>query len=147
MVYITSQVVILLCQTEEIDCINLHCLQQVLKAPHGDLLTCMEMAKVLYWFFLSLWIACILNCKSSSLLALWHIPYLCTMDACQLQVADLLAFVASPKSLYEADDTDSFIDSFGSQCLSVFRAIGLPSTAVLICVRISVFHFSVNCLF
>ncbi|KAI3464702.1 hypothetical protein Pfo_021365 [Paulownia fortunei] len=64
----------------------------VLKAPHGDLLTCMEMAKV----------------------------------------ADLLAFVASPNSLCEADDTDCFIDSFGSQCLSVFRTLGLPSTVVLI---------------
>ncbi|GFP86938.1 pre-rRNA-processing protein tsr1 homolog [Phtheirospermum japonicum] len=64
----------------------------VLKAPHGDLLTCMEMAKV----------------------------------------ADLLAFVASPNSLSEADDTDNFIDSFGSQCLSVFRTLGLPSTVVLL---------------
>lgn len=64
----------------------------VLKAPHSDLVTCMEMAKV----------------------------------------ADLLAFVASPNSLHEANDTDSFIDSFGAQCLSVFRTLGLPSTAVLI---------------
>ncbi|KAL3641088.1 hypothetical protein CASFOL_016056 [Castilleja foliolosa] len=64
----------------------------VLKAPHGDLLTCMEMAKV----------------------------------------ADLLAFVASPNSLSEADNTDNFIDSFGSQCLSVFRTLGLPSTVVLL---------------
>ncbi|KAL6544144.1 hypothetical protein OROGR_010641 [Orobanche gracilis] len=64
----------------------------VLKAPHGDLAACMEMAKV----------------------------------------ADLLAFVASPNSLHEADGTDSFINSFGSQCLSVFRTLGLPSTVVLI---------------
>ncbi|KAK6131452.1 hypothetical protein DH2020_034793 [Rehmannia glutinosa] len=64
----------------------------VLKAPHGDLLTCMEMAKV----------------------------------------ADLLAFVASPNSLYGADDADTYIDSFGSQCLSLFRTLGLPSTVVLI---------------
>ncbi|KAL6578757.1 hypothetical protein OROMI_008973 [Orobanche minor] len=64
----------------------------VLKAPHGDLVACMKMAKV----------------------------------------ADLLAFVASPNSLHEADGTDSFIDSFGSQCLSVFRTLGLPSTVVLI---------------
>ncbi|XP_047982735.1 pre-rRNA-processing protein TSR1 homolog [Salvia hispanica] len=64
----------------------------VLKAPHGDLVACMEMAKV----------------------------------------ADLLAFVASQNSLHEADDTVSFIDSFGSQCLSVFRTLGLPSTTVLI---------------
>ncbi|KAG8378073.1 hypothetical protein BUALT_Bualt08G0100100 [Buddleja alternifolia] len=64
----------------------------VLKAPHNDLLTCMEMAKV----------------------------------------ADLIAFVASPNSVYEADDSDHFIDSFGSQCLSVFRTLGLPSTVVLL---------------
>nr|GMD08500.1 pre-rRNA-processing protein TSR1 homolog [Ipomoea batatas] len=60
----------------------------VLKAPHGDLLACMEMAKV----------------------------------------ADLIAFVASASSTSEED----YIDSFGYHCLSVFRAIGLPSTAVLI---------------
>lgn len=63
----------------------------VLKAPHGDLLSCMEMAKV----------------------------------------ADLLVFVASARS--SCEDTDSyFTDSFGSQCLSVFRSLGLPSTAVFI---------------
>lgn len=63
----------------------------VLKAPHGDLLSCMEMAKV----------------------------------------ADLMVFVASAKSLCE--ETDSYyIDSFGKQCLSVFRSLGLPSTAVFI---------------
>lgn len=59
----------------------------VLKAPHGDLLSCMEMAKV----------------------------------------ADLVAFVCS----YE-EGSESYIDSFGYQCLSVFRAIGLPSTTLLI---------------
>ncbi|CAA7048328.1 unnamed protein product [Microthlaspi erraticum] len=63
----------------------------VLKAPHGDLLTCMEMAKV----------------------------------------ADLMAFVASGNSLLE-ENTSDFIDSFGRQCLSVLRSIGLPSTTVLI---------------
>ncbi|KAJ9165870.1 hypothetical protein P3X46_020688 [Hevea brasiliensis] len=60
----------------------------VLKAPHGDLLSCMEMAKV----------------------------------------ADLIAFVASAS---EESDSD-YIDSFGSQCLSVFRSLGLPSTVVFI---------------
>ncbi|OAY22597.2 hypothetical protein MANES_18G005500v8 [Manihot esculenta] len=60
----------------------------VLKAPHGDLLSCMEMVKV----------------------------------------ADLIAFVASAS---EENDSD-YIDSFGSQCLSVFRSLGLPSTAVFI---------------
>ncbi|XP_019086954.1 PREDICTED: pre-rRNA-processing protein TSR1 homolog [Camelina sativa] len=63
----------------------------VLKAPHGDLLTCMEMAKV----------------------------------------ADLMAFVASASSPWE-ENKSNFIDSFGSQCLSVLRSIGLPSTTVLI---------------
>nr|VDD44616.1 unnamed protein product [Brassica oleracea] len=42
-------------------------------------------------------------------------------------VADLIAFVASAN-----EDISSLIDSFGSQCLSVLRSIGLPSTAVLI---------------
>ncbi|XP_010441233.1 PREDICTED: pre-rRNA-processing protein TSR1 homolog isoform X2 [Camelina sativa] len=63
----------------------------VLKAPHGDILTCMEMAKV----------------------------------------ADLMAFVASASSPWE-ENKSNFIDSFGSQCLSVLRTIGLPSTTVLI---------------
>ncbi|KAM1398258.1 hypothetical protein ACFX2I_015726 [Malus domestica] len=63
----------------------------VLKAPHGDLPTCMEMAKV----------------------------------------ADLIAFVASASSSHEGSTSD-YIDSFGSQCLSVFRSLGLPSTVVLI---------------
>ncbi|KAM1377841.1 hypothetical protein FF1_039295 [Malus domestica] len=63
----------------------------VLKAPHGDLPTCMEMAKV----------------------------------------ADLVAFVASASSSCEGSTSD-YIDSFGSQYLSVFRSLGLPSTVVLI---------------
>ncbi|CAN0924241.1 Pre-rRNA-processing protein TSR1 homolog [Linum grandiflorum] len=63
----------------------------VLKAPHGDLVSCMEMAKV----------------------------------------ADLIAFVVSADS-FCVDGSPDFIDSFGDQCLSVFRALGLPSTAVLI---------------
>ncbi|OIV97573.1 hypothetical protein TanjilG_12330 [Lupinus angustifolius] len=63
----------------------------VLKAPRGDLLSCMEMAKV----------------------------------------ADLLAFVTSAS--YACEGTDScYIDSFGDQCLSVFRSLGLPSTVVFI---------------
>ncbi|PIA56805.1 hypothetical protein AQUCO_00700868v1 [Aquilegia coerulea] len=64
----------------------------VLVAPHGDLLTCMEMVKV----------------------------------------ADLIAFVTSANPICEDVTTSSYIDSFGSQCLSVFRAIGLPNTAVFI---------------
>ncbi|BAF28091.1 uncharacterized protein [Oryza sativa Japonica Group] len=47
------------------------------------------------------------------------------------KVADLLAFVLSANSLYDCDSS-SPIDDFGSQCLSVFRAMGLPSTAVFI---------------
>ncbi|XP_050227043.1 uncharacterized protein LOC126676775 [Mercurialis annua] len=60
----------------------------VLKAPHGDLSACMEMAKV----------------------------------------ADLMAFVTSA----DEQNASESIDSFGSQCLSVFRSIGLPSTIVFI---------------
>ncbi|GJM84905.1 hypothetical protein PR202_ga00618 [Eleusine coracana subsp. coracana] len=47
------------------------------------------------------------------------------------KVADLLGFVLSANSLY-CSDSSSPIDEFGSQCLSVFRAMGLPSTAVFI---------------
>lgn len=46
-------------------------------------------------------------------------------------MADLIAFVASASSTCEGS-TSEYIDSFGSQCLSVFRSLGLPSTAVLI---------------
>ncbi|CAH9128835.1 unnamed protein product [Cuscuta epithymum] len=62
----------------------------VLIAPHGDLLACMEMAKV----------------------------------------ADLIAFVASASA--SSEENCPYVDSFGSHCLSIFRALGLPSTAVLI---------------
>ncbi|KAK1284113.1 hypothetical protein QJS10_CPB21g00790 [Acorus calamus] len=64
----------------------------VLVAPHGDLLSCMEMAKV----------------------------------------ADLIAFVASGSYLGDGVSSSNHIDSFGRQCLSVFRAMGLPSTVVLV---------------
>ncbi|KAH7848301.1 hypothetical protein Vadar_000957 [Vaccinium darrowii] len=64
----------------------------VLKAPHGDLLSCMEMAKV----------------------------------------ADLIAFVASASSSCEESNSSYYVDSFGKQCLSVFRVLGLPSTVVFI---------------
>ncbi|XP_020175611.1 uncharacterized protein [Aegilops tauschii subsp. strangulata] len=47
------------------------------------------------------------------------------------KVADLLAFVVSANSLYNSDSGNP-IDEFGSQCLSVLRAVGLPSTAVFI---------------
>jgi pre-rRNA-processing protein TSR1 len=42
-----------------------------------------------------------------------------------------MAFVASASAPWE-ENSSNFIDSFGSQCLSVFRSIGLPSTTVLI---------------
>ncbi|KAF5185743.1 Pre-rrna-processing protein tsr1-like protein, partial [Thalictrum thalictroides] len=48
------------------------------------------------------------------------------------KVADLIAFVTSANPICEDVTTSSYIDSFGSQCLSVFRAIGLPNTAVFI---------------
>ncbi|KAK2404607.1 pre-rRNA-processing protein TSR1 protein [Trifolium repens] len=63
----------------------------VLKAPHGDLLSCMEM----------------------------------------LKVADLLVFVASARSLCQ-ETGSHYIDSFGDQCLSVFRSLGLPSTVLFV---------------
>ncbi|XP_078448299.1 pre-rRNA-processing TSR1-like protein [Wolffia australiana] len=63
----------------------------VLQAPHGDLLSCMEMAKI----------------------------------------ADLILFVVSANSVCHGGE-DGPIDSFGSQSLSVLRALGLPSTAVMI---------------
>ncbi|KAA3467147.1 pre-rRNA-processing protein TSR1-like protein [Gossypium australe] len=44
------------------------------------------------------------------------------------KVADLIAFVASATE----QSTCDYIDSFGSQCLSVFRSLGLPSTVVFI---------------
>jgi len=47
------------------------------------------------------------------------------------KVADLLAFVLPANSFY-CGDSNGPIDEFGSQCLSVFRAMGLPSTAVFI---------------
>lgn len=42
-----------------------------------------------------------------------------------------MVFVASAKSLCEETDSN-YVDSFGNQCLSVFRSLGLPSTAVFI---------------
>ncbi|CAD6334829.1 unnamed protein product [Miscanthus lutarioriparius] len=47
------------------------------------------------------------------------------------KVADLLAFVLPANSFYSGDSNGP-IDEFGSQCLSVLRAMGLPSTAVFI---------------
>lgn len=54
----------------------------------------------------------------------------------------MLAFVLSANSLYDCDSS-SPIDDFGSQCLSVFRAMGLPSTAVFI--RVSFHHKHLSC--
>ncbi|CAL9234880.1 unnamed protein product, partial [Arabidopsis halleri] len=47
------------------------------------------------------------------------------------EVADLMAFIASASSPWE-ENKSNYIDSFGNQCLSVFRTICLPSTTVLI---------------
>ncbi|GAU12824.1 hypothetical protein TSUD_73110 [Trifolium subterraneum] len=43
-----------------------------------------------------------------------------------LKVADLLVFVASAKT------HSPYIDSFGDQCLSVFRSLGLPTTVLFL---------------
>jgi pre-rRNA-processing protein TSR1 len=59
------------------------------------------------------------------------------------KVADLLAFVLPANSLY-SNDSSSPVDEFGSQCLSVFRAMGLPSTAVFIRVSSSHDHVSLR---
>ncbi|KAJ0969957.1 hypothetical protein J5N97_022834 [Dioscorea zingiberensis] len=60
-------------------------------------------------------------------------PYgdlLSCMELCK--VADLVAFVVSADSFMDGCEAGSPIDPFAVQCLSVFRAIGLPSTAVFI---------------
>lgn len=54
----------------------------------------------------------------------------------------MIVFVASASILSEIDASNDYIDSFGMQCLSVFRALGLPSTAVLI--RVS-YRSTVTC--
>ncbi|XP_071697374.1 uncharacterized protein [Rutidosis leptorrhynchoides] len=64
----------------------------VLEAPHGDLMACMEMAKI----------------------------------------ADLIVFVASAKCSSDKSGSNNYIDEFGSQCLSVFRSLGLPSSTVFL---------------
>ncbi|PWA54939.1 ribosome biogenesis protein BMS1/TSR1, AARP2CN [Artemisia annua] len=64
----------------------------VLEAPHGDLIACLEMAKI----------------------------------------ADLIIFVASANGSSEKGSSNYYIDEFGSQCLSVFRSLGLPSSAVFL---------------
>ncbi|XP_076913936.1 uncharacterized protein LOC143572753 [Bidens hawaiensis] len=64
----------------------------VLQAPHGDLMACMEMAKI----------------------------------------ADLVVFVASASCSSEHGSSNNYSDEFGSQCLSVFRSPGLPSTVVFL---------------
>ncbi|XP_057857342.2 uncharacterized protein LOC131066561 isoform X1 [Cryptomeria japonica] len=63
-----------------------------LEAPHGDLQTCLEMAKV----------------------------------------ADIIAFVASADGYSNGVVHNRYIDLIGSQCLSMLRALGLPSTIGLI---------------
>lgn len=64
----------------------------VMEAPHGDLQSCLEMAKV----------------------------------------ADVIAFVASAEGSSEGAMHNHYIDTIGGQCLSMLRALGLPSTVGLI---------------
>lgn len=64
----------------------------VMEAPHGDLQSCLEMAKV----------------------------------------ADVIAFVASAEGSSEGALRNHYIDTIGGQCLSMLRALGLPSTVGLI---------------
>eukprot|EP01018_Ginkgo_biloba_P009491 Gb_29644 [translate_table: standard] len=48
------------------------------------------------------------------------------------KVADIIAFVASTEASSEGGLHNSYIDPVGNQCLSMFRAQGLPSTVGLI---------------
>jgi len=64
----------------------------VMEAPHGDLQSCLEMAKV----------------------------------------ADVIAFVASAEGSSEGVMHNHYIDTIGGQCLSMLRALGLPSTVGLV---------------
>lgn len=98
---------------------------KVLVAPYGDLLSCMEMAKVM---------DCLLSYCQRILEVSWlsqpiDFPF---PPSNSTQVADLIAFVVSANSVYDACESSSLIDSFGTQVLSVFRAVGLPSTAIMI---------------
>ncbi|KAI3745719.1 hypothetical protein L6452_08125 [Arctium lappa] len=48
------------------------------------------------------------------------------------KIADLIAFVASANCSSEQGSSNYYIDEFGSRCLSVFRSLGLPSSAVFL---------------
>ncbi|KAJ9542015.1 hypothetical protein OSB04_028521 [Centaurea solstitialis] len=48
------------------------------------------------------------------------------------KIADLIAFVASANCSSEQGSSNYYIDEFGSQCLSVFRSLGLPGSAVFL---------------
>ncbi|CAL9227659.1 unnamed protein product, partial [Arabidopsis halleri] len=60
------------------------------------------------------------------------------------KVADLMAFIASASSPWE-ENKSNYIDSFGNQCLSVFRTICLPSTTVLIRVSFLLVYIFFKC--
>ncbi|KAI3724622.1 hypothetical protein L2E82_36405 [Cichorium intybus] len=48
------------------------------------------------------------------------------------KIADLIVFVASGNCSSEKDSSNYYMDEFGTQCLSVFRALGLPTSAVFL---------------
>ncbi|KAI3725539.1 hypothetical protein L1987_65329 [Smallanthus sonchifolius] len=48
------------------------------------------------------------------------------------KVADLIVFVVSANCSSDQGSSNYYIDGFGSQCLSVFRSLGLPSSAVFL---------------
>ncbi|XP_024973103.1 pre-rRNA-processing protein TSR1 homolog [Cynara cardunculus var. scolymus] len=48
------------------------------------------------------------------------------------KIADLIVFVASANCSSEQGSSNYYIDEFGSRCLSVFRSLGLPSSAIFL---------------
>ncbi|KAD5960237.1 hypothetical protein R6Q59_013407 [Mikania micrantha] len=48
------------------------------------------------------------------------------------KIADLIIFVASANCSSDQSSSNYYIDKFGSQCLSIFRSLGLPSSAVFL---------------
>ncbi|KAL4579054.1 hypothetical protein LXL04_015189 [Taraxacum kok-saghyz] len=59
-----------------------------------------------------------------------HGDFMACMD--MAKVADLFVFVASGNCSSEKDSSNYYMDEFGSRCLSVFRALGLPTSAVFL---------------
>ncbi|MFS8020286.1 putative ribosome biogenesis protein Bms1/Tsr1 [Helianthus anomalus] len=48
------------------------------------------------------------------------------------KIADLIVFVASANCSSDRGSSNYYVDEFGFQCLSVFRSLGLPSSAVFL---------------